>query len=147
MDRELVEHARARMSNLGVEMYTAEHDPRAGEPIHQKILAAIEHSTVVVVLLTSRGYESTYVQQEVGYAKAKKKLVIPIVTSQTKKLDLGMLQGLEYIEADETDPSAALDALDQRVAALVRQQQQAQTQTLLVVGAALILILLLAGSE
>jgi nucleoside 2-deoxyribosyltransferase len=134
------------LGDLGVNVYTAEHDVRPGEPVHDKIAKAIERSRIVVVLLTDRGYDSKYVHQEIGYAKAKNKLVIPIVTNKTRLRDLGMLQGLEYLEVDEDSPAAALNKLDQRVGALLRQQEQ-QTQALMVVGAAAILILLLTSGD
>jgi hypothetical protein len=157
-DAVLVGEACARLGKLGVTVYTAEHDNQAGDNTHAKIQAAVSESDIIAVLLTDGGYDSRYVHQEIGFGLGQGKLVIPIVTFDTKKLDLGMLQGVEYIEVDELDPAAALERLDERVADLVLHQQQRhededvrrrqqKQDALLLVGAATVLLLVLIGNN
>lgn len=156
-DAHLVEAIDTQLAALGVETYATEHDNRAGANVHDKIKDAIADSDIIAVLLTGGGHDSRYVHQEVGFGLGKDKLVIPIVTMDTKKLDLGMLQGVEYIEVDEHNPTAALDRLVQRVSAWLQEQQQleeerrqqlkARQDSLLLLGAATVLVLALASGS
>jgi hypothetical protein len=93
----LAEHARA----LGVEPYLAEHDHQAGRPLSDKVVEAIESSTAVIVLLTRNGYDSGYVQQEIGVARGARKLVIALVDiALDPPPDLALLEGVEHVRFD-----------------------------------------------
>ena len=166
MTLDLVEAIGARLASLGVTVYTTEHDNRAGENVHQKIKDAIAASDIITVLLTNGGHDSRYVHQEIGFGLGNDKLVIPIVTMDTRHLELGMLQGVEYIEVDETNPAGALDRLVQRVSTWhlelrddlegerqkqqeleLARQQKARQDALLLVGAAAAVLIVLATSS
>jgi hypothetical protein len=95
----------------GISVYLFEHDPRPGMQIAQKIKAAISDSNALVVLLTPRSHSSAYVQQEIGYAEAQSKLIIPLVWSDVRKPTLAMLEGREYVPFDPANPQAALGTL------------------------------------
>jgi len=88
----------------GIRPYLAEHDVRAGSSLASKIEKAIDDSAAVVVLVTSNSVNSAYVQQEVGYARKAKKLIIPVVQVGIASEQLGMLQGVEYISFDFDSP-------------------------------------------
>lgn len=63
----------------GIKPYLAEHDVKPGGVLASKIEKAIDDSAAVVVLITDNSVNSAYVQQEVGYARKAKKLIIPVV--------------------------------------------------------------------
>jgi hypothetical protein len=88
----------------GIKPYLAEHDVQAGRILASKIERAIDDSAAVVVLITDNSVDSTYVQQEVGYARKAKKLIIPVVQVGITSEQLGMLQGVEYIAFDFDNP-------------------------------------------
>jgi hypothetical protein len=54
---------------------------------------------------------SPYVHQEVGYAKALKKVVVPLVQPGVSQENLAMLQGIEYIQFDFQNPQPGLATL------------------------------------
>jgi hypothetical protein len=124
-DTTIVDAIRSRLSPLGVAVYATEHDGQAGVNVHAKIQAAIRRCDLMTVLLTSRGNNSHYVHQEIGYAKRDKKLIIPLVTADVASGGIGMLEGIEYIVVDDTDPTDALHLLSKRIESIkIRQADQ-----------------------
>ena len=118
---------------VGVEVYLYEHDPQPGRLVADKIEAAIQSCDALVVLLTGNSESSPYVQQEVGYAKGLKKVVVPLVQPGVSQEKLAMLQGIEYIQFDFQNPQPGL-------ATLLEYLQKAnlskeESQALLAVGA------------
>jgi hypothetical protein len=78
------------------------------------------------VLLTPNSQFSPYVQQEIGFAKARNKLVIPIVQNETSHSGLAMLEGIEYIQFDPNDPQGALTSLRSYLERLKKGKDNAQ---------------------
>ncbi len=76
-------------------LYVAEADRRYGESLPSKIEAEIDGCDAVLVLITRQNGESASVNQEVGYALGRSKLVVPLVEEGAKTGVL--LQGLEFV--------------------------------------------------
>jgi TIR domain-containing protein len=98
-------------AGVGIDVYLSEHDQRPGNMLAEKVQEAIRDSDAVVVLLTANSESSAYVQQEIGYAKALKKSVIPLVERSINKQKLAMLHGVEYIPFEFQNPEPGLAAL------------------------------------
>lgn len=96
---------------VGIEVYLYEHDPQPGFPIAAKVQQQIRNSDALVVLLTPSGQAAPYVQQEIGYAEAAGRLIIPIVWPGVEQRSLAMLQGREYIAFDPKNPATSLPIL------------------------------------
>lgn len=143
-DREWSERLGIQAAALGIKPYLAEHDVRPGEPLAQKIQAAIRRSVAVVVLISDNSVSAPYVQQEIGYALRCNKVIIPLVQPGISSDALAMLQGVEYIPFDFEDPTDGLRGLNVALTRLIaRQRQREQDAALLVLAcAALILIAL-----
>jgi len=60
------------------------------------------------VLITSTSINSAYVMQEIGIEKEHGIPIIPIIEKGIDIRQLGVLQGLEYLEYDPTEPAEAL---------------------------------------
>jgi len=125
-DKKAVELVRSRIEPLGVSLYLAEHDNKAGERLSSKVEDSLSRSDAVLVLLTPNGYDSLYVQQEIGFATARNKLVIPLLAPELAGVSLGMLNDIEYILFDPTNPADGLARVSERVDALVRQRKANQ---------------------
>jgi hypothetical protein len=108
-DARLVAALRTHASGLGIGIYLAEHDLHPGRHLSRKVQQEIERSHAVVVLLTHAAANSAYVQQEIGYALRCRKEVIPLVERGLPNEKLAMLQGLEHIELDPSNPDAAFE--------------------------------------
>ena len=107
-DAELVRALRTSVMGLGIEIYLAEHDVRPGKELSTKVQREIGPCDAVIVLLTSSGADSAYVQQEIGYALKSRNPVIPLVERGLPSHKLAMLNGKEYIELNPDDPNEAL---------------------------------------
>lgn len=136
-----VDAVRRQLQAIGVESYLAEHDQRAGERLSEKVEKAIRESDVVVAVLTPDGYDSRYVQQELGLARGVGKLVVPLVHPDLVHADFGLLNDIEFIRFDPSTPSDGLTGLTERVG-LLAQRQRAH-QDLVVIGAAIVLVVVL----
>ena len=78
-----------------VKLYMANRDFNYGHELPAKIKKAIDSSDAVLAILTSNASESNSVNQEVGYAIGKEKLVVPMVERGAK---IGvLLEGLELV--------------------------------------------------
>jgi nucleoside 2-deoxyribosyltransferase len=143
-DRKWCEWLAADADAIGVTAYLAEHDQNAGKQLAEKVKRNIDKCKALVVLLTDNSVSSSYVQQEIGYAIAKRKLVIPLVQPGIAKGDLAMLEGLEYIEFDFQNPRPAKDGLATELQRLAeRQRKQGELETLIAVGLCIGVLVLL----
>src|SRR6266571_1313242 len=96
-DAPWVKYIAGRAQAVGVEAYLYEHDPQPGHLIAEKVKQAIARSDAVVVLLTRSAHRSAYVQQEIGFAEAKGKLVVPLVEPGVDEEGLAMLEAREQV--------------------------------------------------
>lgn len=140
-DHAITEAIRRHLSALGVDVYCAEHDNQAGNRLTDKVVGAVRRSDLVVVLLTPRGYDSAYVQQEIGIARAAGKLVVPLLDPALAKTSLGVLEDVEYIELDPVNPTEGVVMLAERVAGIARRQQR--DELILVAGAVVLVAMLI----
>jgi TIR domain len=125
----------------GLEVYVFEHDSQPGKQLSDKIKVAIQQSDALIVLLSRAGQASAYVQQEIGFAEAHRKLIIPLVWPGVSKPALAMLEGREYVQFDPQNPK--LEPL-----IIYLQQLKAQKEArekVLGVGALIVAAVLLMG--
>jgi hypothetical protein len=132
---------------IGIEVYLYEHDAQPGRLIADKVKQAISASDALMVLLTSNSQFSAYVQQEVGFAEASRKLVIPLVQPGVQERSLAMLQGREYVPFDPRDPAKALASLLDYLQRLKEAKEATQARAALVGLGALVVLALLASSS
>lgn len=143
-DGSSVERIREELAAVGVESYIFEHDLQPGRSVAEKLQSAIRASDVVVVLLTENSVPSPYVQQEVGYALAQRKLVIPLVEHGTSANALAMLSGIEYIPFDAGSPQ---DGIQKLTAYLAQLSDEKRRNELLMVGLLVGVLILIALSS
>jgi hypothetical protein len=77
------------------EFFFADQTLNPGDHISQRIINYISNCDVFILFYSKSAYNSTYVQHEIGVAKANDKLIIPILLDDTKPN--GMLQGINYL--------------------------------------------------
>jgi hypothetical protein len=150
-----VDNLQKSITALGVEVYLAEHDPQPGASLAAKVIAAINASDAVLVLLTESAAASPWVQQEIGAAQLAGKLIVPIVQAGVH-VGMGLLAGIEWIGVDLASPanamatvSAALEPLVRKHVAeqLAQEAEQQRSQELLLALGAVAVILLIAYSK
>ena len=91
----------------GIETYIFEEYQQPGTRVSEKIAEAIDVSDCVLAFMTKDGSRSQWVHHEVGYAKGKGKMIIPVVEQGV--ISGGFLEGVEYIPFRRDDPYDAID--------------------------------------
>ena len=77
------------------EFFFAEETLNPGDQISQRIIDYISNCDVFILFYSEFARDSTYVQHEIGVAKANNKIIIPILLDASKPD--GMLQGISYL--------------------------------------------------
>jgi len=113
---------RQQMEALGISVYLAEHDPQPGTVLAEKVRAAIHRCQAVLVLITTASINSAYVQQEIGIAQECGKPIIPVVEKGIDVGQLGVLQGVEYIELDLEAPAETMAKMTASLQPMVLSQ-------------------------
>ena len=142
-DRRWAEWIAGRANQVGIELYLFEHDPRPGVQLAEKIQSAIRDSDALVVLLTPYGASSAYVQQEIGCAITSRRLVIPFVWPQVQERSLAMLQGMEWVAFNPSNPEQALVQTLKYMETLKAKKEAAQA--VLAIGALIVAAFALSG--
>ena len=147
-DRAWTERLGAQAAALGIKPYLAEHDLRPGPLLAEKVQAEIRRSAAVVVLISDNSVNAAYVQQEIGFALAQRKIVVPLVQQGILVEALAMLQGVEYISFDFENPEEGLRGLNVALTGLIeRQRKKEQQDALLALACAALIIFALYGGS
>ena len=139
-DADLAHTLAAKLTLEGFDPYLAEEDSRAGGILAKKVQANLDRSLAVVVLLTPAAQASQWVQQEIGWAKARHKLTIALVSWDTDRNRLAMQAGDEYIVIDPANPEGAIPAL---TATLRREKFQRDVGEAVALGAVVSILVLM----
>jgi len=76
----------------GMQAFVAEWNWQAGATVAQKVESQIEASDAVLAIITPNYTRASFANQEIGYAYAKKKLIIPLIEAGTN------VSGFLYIQ-------------------------------------------------
>jgi len=93
-DHHVVSKIKEDLQRNGFSSYIATQDPCPGQHISSKIERAIKESDAVIVIVSNASNKSPWVQQEIGYAKARK-AIIPIRIDDSKPP--AMLEGIDCL--------------------------------------------------
>jgi len=132
------------LTNSGVPCYLAELYPEPGLSLWDKIKRMIESSDIVVVLYTRNARYSAYVNQELAYAHARGKIILPVVEEGVELP--GVLAGLEYIKFNPLNPVSTLTSIANTIRKFLEDKERKAVAGvfLLLLGA---IALLAASSE
>ncbi len=83
-DSQIIGEMETAFEKSDVKLYMANRDVNYGNELPAKIKKAIDNSDAVLAILTSNASKSNSVNQEVGYAIGKEKLVVPMVERGAK---------------------------------------------------------------
>ena len=111
------------------------------QTLPEKIKNLILQSHCVLTILTRNGLNSTFVQQEIGFALGKNKPVIPLVDKDIHAEELALLQGMQYISINWNDLESSFSKLHNWVYNLKKNKEE--TDMLLLFGGITILALII----
>jgi D-arabinose 5-phosphate isomerase GutQ len=107
-DEHIAEKLKRQLEQMGSNVYMFQHDQQPGVGITNKITKAIDDHDMLFALFTKNGGQSSYVQQEIGYAKKAGKLIVPFVESGVGQETLGMVADIEHIKIDPDNPDKSI---------------------------------------
>lgn len=110
-DQDLIKEVKNTLEPHGITLFIAEHYQDLKLSITQKIENMIKQCDVALILLTKNGYNSQFVQQEIGYIKSCQKPSLQVVQIGLEKKITGFIYGHDYITHDPTQPQATLEAI------------------------------------
>lgn len=129
-DLRLVEFVAAQIKAQAEAVYWSR-DRVPGQDAWATIFRRIDASDCVIAVLTGNVLErGESVHQEVGYAKGKGKMVIPLVGSSVPRNRLGCLHGITYLPLDRERFPEAMDRLKATLGAMAQQKQRQAWATL-----------------
>lgn len=110
-DKTIIANIKKTLKPYGLNFFIAEHTRSVDSSITEKIEAMIQKSNIGLVLLTEKGYNSHFVQQEIGYMKSLKKPFIQVIQMGYENQIKGFNYGKDYIQLDPTNTDAALEEI------------------------------------
>jgi hypothetical protein len=109
----------------GIGVYVADTQPQLGVPLPVKISNGIKQTDCVIAILTQNGDRSAWVNQEIGYAKAAGKLVIPVVEEGVDPK--GFVAGVEYTTFQPHAPTTGITNIINYLKRLKANKEQQET--------------------
>jgi hypothetical protein len=105
-DKQLLKKLKINLEPYGIKLLIAEHFEDLEDDVTEKIEKLIETSDAALILLTENGFNSVFVQQEIGYIKKANKPYLQLIQKGIK------IKGFNYakggIELDPENPEIAL---------------------------------------
>lgn len=142
-----VELLRQQLVDAPIEVFVAEHSVEPSQSLGEKITKAIAGCDLFVVLWSSNAEASKWVSQEIGYAKALNKQILPLVLNEGMELP-GFIGDLKYLPTHKDTKSALRKAREtiingykSKTEALAAQaaKKQKEKEQLFLVGAGIFL--------
>lgn len=123
-DQALIKSVKNTLEPLEITLFIAEHYEDLQRTITEKIEDMIKKSDVALILLTENGFNSNFVQQEIGYIKSLNKPCLQIVEVGIEKRITGFNFGKGYILYDPNQPQHALEKMSRSLLAYWNQKEQ-----------------------
>lgn len=117
-------------------------DKLPGDGDWNSIFSWINNCPIVLVIVSKSVIEKGLsVGQEVGYARKAGKVIIPFISKNVKRDQLGCLKDLTAIHYDETNPQTAIKELETAIQKQKEKLQSNEAMSLLAIGSIILLVL------
>lgn len=108
-DKSLVNGIKSLLEPHGLILLIAEHYLGLTGTISQKIKTMIDNCDVALIVLTENGFNSNFVQQEIGYINSANKPYLQLVQKGLQRNVTGFNYGKDMIVFDPRNPTAKLN--------------------------------------
>jgi hypothetical protein len=98
-DEELIEKIDKSLTSINFDVYVEEYERNFGTDVVESVCEAIDSSNYFMVILTDKSIISQWVNQEIGYAYANEKNIIPVYVGKIKLR--GMITTIKGIKVKE----------------------------------------------
>lgn len=96
-DHNLIKRIKDTLEPHGLKLFIAEHYIDIERTVTEKIENMIKQCDVALILLTQSGFDSHFVQQEIGYIKGQNIPFLQIIQSGLESKIKGFNYGKDYI--------------------------------------------------
>jgi hypothetical protein len=127
-DRYIVDFLQYHLSNNGITAYIAEHYLSISSTISDKILKMINDCDIALIFITNNGFNSDFIQQEIGALKAKNKHCITIVQKGCEAKITGFLYGTDYFVFDNHNLNSVLNDISNWLIQRKESKEQEQSK-------------------
>ncbi len=111
-DKKLINDLKASLEPQGLTLLIAEHHSDIEfATITEKIEKLILNCDVALILLTDNGFNSNFVQQEIGYVKSLNKPFLQVIEKGLEKKITGFNFGKGYIEYCHNESQITIDKI------------------------------------
>lgn len=141
-DGHIVNEVINTISDKDVHFFVANYSISPGESISKKLKKGIEQCDLFVLIWSRNAKESNWVQQEIGYAIAKEKNILPLVLHKNIELP-AFIRDIKYLEIHD-DPYHSYWWLKEHVFQNVKKKNN---KSLLGLGVAASLLYLLSKED
>jgi hypothetical protein len=125
-DKKIAADVKTALTDLGLTVFVAHDDLRITDEWKAKILEELEVAQVFVPLLSKEFKQSDWAPQELGYAVAKKQLIVPLQVDQTVPFGF-----ISHLQGKHIPPGSPVELfLDPLVAHFPRPTLQRQVERL-----------------
>lgn len=123
-DQNIINGIKTSLEPYGVTLFVAEHYTNLSGTITDKIEQMIKSCDVALILLTDDGFNSRFVQQEIGYIKSSNKALLQVVQIGLENQITGFTYGHDYLVHDPQNPEITLESIKLSLLTYWRQVEQ-----------------------
>lgn len=110
-DQTFIHGLKNKLEPFGITLFVAEHYQELQYSITEKIETMIRQCDVALILLTDKGFNSNFVQQEIGYIKSCNKPSLKVVQVGIENKLTGFIYGHDYLSHDPDQPEKTLEKI------------------------------------
>lgn len=103
LDADLIGLVKESIERLDLDVHVEEERDNYGDEVVGSVQDAIEDCGCFVVILTEKSIKSPWVNQEIGYACALEKVMLPVWVGDVKVHMSGMIAGIKGVRAKSED--------------------------------------------
>ncbi len=122
-DKELIKNIQTTLLPSGINLFIAEHHQEFNTTITEKIENMIRQSDFAIFLLTKNGFNSKFVQQEIGFVHSIKKPYMQLVEIGLQKEIAGFNFGRDYLEFNPSQPEPTLTQMRDHLLRFWKEKQ------------------------
>ncbi len=147
-DKEFLKMLQRDLEFYNIELFIAKHYEDLERDITDKIKYMIDQSDAALIILTKNGFNSSFVQQEIGYLVKSKKPYLQLIEPEIRNKITGFNYGKGGIDLDIENPDLTIAKVRKSLLNYwTKKKQKDKEQTMKVLGVLAITIAVLAAIE
>ena len=127
-DKKLIGRLSISLKPYGITLLIAEHSVSMSVSVTTKIEKMINTCDAALILLTKNGFNSSFVQQEIGYLTKAKKPMLKVIEKGFEKKITGFIYGHDFINYDPKNPDDAIKKITNKFNAYYKKIKEKEKE-------------------